>query len=190
MSRPRKSRPPAKITAQSIDAAAQTYLRGYASSAANLRAVLMHRVRRSAHAHGGDPAVGAKWVEALIERYLRTGLLDDSAYAAARAASLHRAGASARGIRAWLAAKGVEAADIDHALAELGAQSQDIDLRGAYNYARRRRLGPWRSSDRKARRERDLAALARRGHGYDAARTVIDAADPNALDALLNDTYE
>ena len=184
----RKPRPPRKITAQSIDAAALAYLHRFATSAENLRAVLMRRVRRAALAHDDDPAIGAKWVDLLVERYLRAGLLDDSIYAAARAAAMHRRGASARAIRAWLAAKGVAAADIECALERLDAQAGNSGLRGAYNYARRRRLGPWRSTDRAARRDRDLAALARQGHGYDHARIVIDAQDPDELDALMNET--
>ena len=42
--------------------------------------------------------------------------------------------------------------------------------------ARRRRLGPWRSGpERAARRDRDLAALARAGFDLQTARAVIDA---------------
>ena len=141
MTPPRKPRPPRKITAQSLDAAALAYLQRFATSAANLRAVLMRRVARAALAHDDDPEDGAALVDALVERYLRTGLLDDAAYAIARTATLHRRGSSPRGIRAWLAAKGVAAEHIDQALAQLGAETGDIDLRGAYNYARRRRLG-------------------------------------------------
>lgn len=190
MIRPRKSRAPRQITARSLDAAALAYLQRFATSAANLRAVLMRRVRLSAHAHGDDPDTGAKWVDALVERFLRAGLLDDAGYAVARAATMHRRGASPRGIRAWLAAKGVAAADIDHALDRLGEAAGNVGLRGAYNYARRRRLGPWRAADREARRDRDLAALARQGHGYDVARAIVDAADPDALDAILDEAYE
>lgn len=186
----RSSRPPRKITAQSIDAAALAYLQRFATSTANLRAVLKRRVWQSAQAHGDDPAAGEALVDALVERYLRAGLLDDAGYAVARAATMHRRGGSPRGIRAWLAGKGVGPDDIDQALAQLDAEGGNIDLRGAYNYARRRRLGPWRSRDRDARRDRDLAALARQGHAYDVARTVIDADDPDALAALLDEVYE
>ncbi len=173
-----------------MEAAALAYLRRFATSAKNLRAVLMRRLWRSANALGGDPAAGAKEVDALIGRFLRAGLLDDSAYAVARAATMHRRGASPRGIRAWLAAKGVAAEDIDNALDQLGAEAGNIGLRGAYNYARRRRLGPWRTSGREDRRDRDLAALVRQGHSYDAARIVIDAEDPDALEVLVNEACE
>ena len=55
--------------------------------------------------------------------------------------------------------------------------------RAAAALARRRRLGPFRpAKDRKDRRARDLAAMARAGFDYDLAKKVIDAASPDALD--------
>ena len=49
--------------------------------------------------------------------------------------------------------------------------------------ARRRRLGPFRlEKDRKDKRLRDLAAMARAGFAFDVAKKVIDAASPDALD--------
>ncbi|MEK9755042.1 MAG: hypothetical protein VW338_17755, partial [Rhodospirillaceae bacterium] len=46
-------------------------------------------------------------------------------------------------------------------------------------------LGPFRAgAERPARRDKDLAALARAGFGYDVARRVVDAASPEALEAL------
>jgi regulatory protein len=190
MTRPREPRLPRKVTAASINAVALAYLQRFATSAQNLRNVLMRRVRDSAHAHDDDPDIGAKWVDSLIERFLRAGLLDDASYAAARAATMHRRGASARGIRAWLAAKGVAADDIDHGLDQLNTAVRNTGLRGAYNYARRRRLGPWRARDRDGRRDRDLAALARQGHGYDVARVVIDARDIAELEAMIDEPCE
>ena len=44
-------------------------------------------------------------------------------------------------------------------------------------------LGPFRpDKDRKDKRLRDLAAMARAGFAFDIARKVIDAKDPDALD--------
>ena len=83
-----------KVTAASLDNAALHYLERFASSAANLRRVLMRRVRRSAEQHGTAPEEGA----ALIARLIRSGVLDDRAYAAAKAASLQRRGTSRRGV--------------------------------------------------------------------------------------------
>ena len=63
------------VTAQYLENAALYYLQRFASSSANLRRVLMGKVERSARAHGTDREEGAALVEALIERYLRSGCL-------------------------------------------------------------------------------------------------------------------
>jgi regulatory protein len=176
-------RPPRRVTPDHLENVALHYLQRFASSSANLRRVLMARVERSARAHGTDREEGARWVDALIERYLRSGLLDDRAYAEARAASLHRRGASARTIRQKLAAKGI---DRDRAAAAVAAVDADIpgdmDLAAATALARRRRLGPFRRENREAHRQRDLAALGRAGFDCETARRVVDAADPDAIE--------
>ena len=172
-----------KISADSLERAALHYLERYASSAANLRRVLMRRVQRSAAAHDTDPADGAALVDALIARFRETGLLDDVTYSRSRAETLHRQGASSRMTRAKLAAKGVRSEIIDEALETLTDLTPAPDLAAACNYARRRRLGPWRRADRESHRDRDLAALGRQGFGYEIARRVVDAEDREELEA-------
>jgi regulatory protein len=174
---------PRKVTAESLERAALHYLERYASSAVNLRRVLMRRVLRAAEAHGSEPADGAALIDALVARFRTGGLLDDATYARLRAESLHRQGASRRLTRSKLAAKGVDGEDIGLALAALEDIAPEPDLAAACHYARRRRLGPWRRAGRAESRERDLAALGRQGFGYDVARKVVDAADPEALEA-------
>ncbi|NKB58216.1 MAG: RecX family transcriptional regulator [Alphaproteobacteria bacterium] len=178
----RKTKIPRKATQKSIENAALAYLQRYATSAENLRAVLMRRVHRAAYAHDDDPAAGAELVAGLIARYKRAGLLDDVAYAEGRVMTLHRRGVSRRGIHARLSAKGVSVDDIEAALTCLSGESEDVEFDAACNYARRRRLGPWRVAGRAERRDRDLAALARQGFGYDLASKIIDADDVAALE--------
>ena len=185
MSETRKKRPPRPVTAQSLEAAALAYLHRFSTSAANLRNVLMRRVYRAAQANGDDPSDGATLIDALIERYLRAGLLNDTEYAAARTTTLHRNGTSNRGIRMRLSAKGVHSDDIDQALESLAEETGNSELRGAYNYARRRRLGPWRKADRDTYRDRDMASLGRQGFVYQIVRQVIDAPDVAALEEDL-----
>ena len=180
-----------KISERSIENAALFYLQRFATSAENLKRVLMRKVRRSARAHGAecDDALiedGAAIVDRLISRYTEAGLLDDCKYAEGRAASLHRRGMSAARIRQQLAQKGVGAEAAVHALAALAAETASepaaLDLTAAVTLARRRRLGPFRAPpDRPRLREKDLAALARAGFDYHVAVMVIDAASPDAL---------
>ena len=180
--KPRERRPPKKVTASHLENVALYYLERFATSAENLRRVLMRRVIKSAYAHGTDTDEGAGMVDDLVQRYQAAGLLDDAAYARARAATFHRSGNSARAIRAKLMQKGVAADAIDAALASLTEDTDEPERDAALRLAKRRRLGPFRPADARAdAREKDMAALARAGFSYDIARTIIDAEDPPEL---------
>ena len=85
--RKRGRRCPRKATDTSLGNAALHYLGRYATSSWNLRRVLMRKVERSARFHGTDREAGAAVVDRLIARYEDSGLLDDGAYAEARAAA-------------------------------------------------------------------------------------------------------
>lgn len=180
-------RAPRRATPRYLRTWALHYLERYASSTAHLRRLLVRKVARSAAAHGTDEAEGLRAVEALIAELLRLGLLDDAAYAEARARSLHRRGQSLRAIRAALAQRGVAAETIEGALAALAEQATEPDLAAALAYARRRRIGPYRAGAAAAAnaelRERELAALGRRGFSYETARRVVEAASPEELEA-------
>ncbi|HVA35744.1 MAG TPA: RecX family transcriptional regulator [Stellaceae bacterium] len=183
--KPRKL--PRRMTAERLENVALHYLSRYASSSGNLRRVLMRRVARAAAAHGDDPAAGAQWVEELIARFQRSGLIDDRAYAAQKAASLQRRGASRFGIRGKLRQKGVEAELIDDAMMTLDdGGSGTAEFAAACALVRRRRLGPCRpAAKRGAMRQKDLAALARAGFGLDVARRALNAPDIATLEAWM-----
>ncbi|HXQ51340.1 MAG TPA: RecX family transcriptional regulator [Stellaceae bacterium] len=167
--------------------AAIAYLAHFASSSENLRRVLMRRVARAAGDARIDAATGARFVDAVVARMISARLLDDGAYAAQQAASLHRRGVSAAGIRFRLREKGVDDAHVRAALAELGVPAAS-ELEAACALARRRRLGPFRpAASRAAAHDRDLGVLARAGFGFDVARRVLAARDEAALDRLARE---
>jgi regulatory protein len=169
---------PAEFGEEQLEQWALDYLARYASSAENLRRVLRRRVLR----RGADDKAAVPLIEALVERYQGSGLLDDNAYAAARAQSLHRRGDSLHAIRARLQAKGIAAETVAAALGTLRDSAADPDLAAACAFARRRRLGPYRRGA--ADRERDLAAFARAGFSRPVAEAVLRCPDPEAAEAL------
>ncbi len=185
--RKKPRRGPRKVTPRYLENAALHYLQRFATSAGNLRRILMAKVERSARAHDTDPDEGADLVDALIIRFTRSGLLDDRAYADARVRTLHRHGNSARLITAKLRAKKLDSEVIEAALAALAEDAADPELEAAAALARRRRLGPYRTSARKASHDKDLAALARAGFAYDVARRVIEAETVADLEADIAD---
>ncbi|HLI12305.1 MAG TPA: RecX family transcriptional regulator [Alphaproteobacteria bacterium] len=179
------------ITPERLERAALAYLERFASSAEKLRRVLHRRLRRAGLAPR-DPAYteAAGWIEALLSRYRRSGILDDRAYAEARAARLYRRGAARGQIARRLAADGVDQAVIDAALADLRRDTggDDADLVAAAILVRRRRLGPYRAAGARADfRQKDLAVLARAGFAFETARRVIDADSAEKLEQEIRD---
>jgi regulatory protein len=155
------------------------YLGRYASSAENLRRVLIRRARRDSPEAAQQATV---LIEAIVTRYRESGLLDDAVYAAGRVESLHRRGESLKAIRARLAAKGIPAAVAADAVSGLRDKASDPDLAAACAFARRRRLGPFRRGA--ADRQRELAAFARAGFSRGIAEAVLACGDMEAVEAL------
>ena len=158
------------------------YLGRYASSAENLRRVLMRRVRRRSPEAAQQ---ASHLIDALVARYRQSGLIDDAAYTAGRVASLHRRGDSLKAIRARLAAKGVASQIVADAVSGLRDAAPDPDLVAACAFARRRRLGPYRRAAPDPARE--LGAFARAGFDRRVAEAVLGCADLAAVEALARD---
>jgi regulatory protein len=156
----RARRGPKKVTPERLERWALAYLERFSASAESLKRVLMRRVERSARAHGTDREADGLLVAELIGRLERSGLVDDSRFAEGRVATLRRQGASSRGIRQRLAAKGVAKEVIQASLADAPGERRD-------------------------KQERDLAVLARAGFSYETALKVIRAASSEALAALV-----
>ena len=174
-----------KIGPELLERWALQYLGRYASSAENLRRVLTRKVRRRSFE---EIAATAPLIDDLVARYRKSGLLDDAAYAAARADSLHRRGESLRAMRARLAAKGVSAADIADAVSGLQANAPVPDLAAACAFARRRRLGPFRRAA--VDHARELGAFARAGFSRRIAEAVLACADLASIEALARGERE
>jgi regulatory protein len=177
-----KRQGPAKATPASLRRAAESYVARFASSAEQLRRVLMRRVERSARAHDTDREAGAAEVGKIIDRYRELGLIDDAAFARSRAAGLFGRGESPSAIRRRLMLQGVGETDIDDALAHLLDDSEDAhtidDLadEAAIRFARRSRIGPFRRQPADADgKRRELARLARRGFGLEIAKRIVYA---------------
>lgn len=165
-----KRRLPRKMTEKRLHNIALAYLDRYEASEASFRAVLERRVYKAARAHKEDPASFQPMVDAEVEKAVAAGFINNKRFAENQVYQQRGRGASARAIQARLKAKGVADDLIDHALE---SDERDDDA-AAWRYARRRRLGPYRSKERAEKRERDIAALCRAGFGFSLAARVID----------------
>jgi regulatory protein len=176
--------PKATVDGALIERWALAYLGRFASSAENLRRVLLRRVRRRLADDREAAAAAAVLIDALVARHRQSGLVDDAAYAAARARSRLRRGQSLRTIRAGLAAKGIAAEDAEVAIEALRDDAGDPDLPAACAFARRRRLGPYRRGA--GDRNKELGVFARAGFTRAIAEAVLNCADPEEAGALAS----
>ncbi|MYD99808.1 MAG: regulatory protein RecX [Alphaproteobacteria bacterium] len=159
--------------------AALAYLSRYAAPSAHVRRILRRRLERGA-ARGAEIRAGEEDIDTVLADLAGMGLIDDRAWAEAQARALRRRGASARALAARLSSRGAPREEIERLLA---GEDDAAELEAARTLARRRRLGPWRDPvERAARREKDLAAMARAGFRLDVARQVIDAEAPPEAD--------
>lgn len=192
----REANRPRRVTRDYLMNYATWYLERFAASRARLEKLMRGKIRLSAAEYGTDPEEAENWMKSVLSACEQAGFINDDAYAKGRARSLFRKGKAMRVIAADLSSRGIASDQIDTALKDLKAEAEqaaydevrgtDPNIAAAAAYARRRRLGPWRRPDiRDEKREKDMAALARQGFGYDTATRIINS-DLDELNDLLS----
>ena len=182
-----KKKVPRKATSKSLENAGLYYLQRFSSSSENFRRVMMRRVKRSVQYHNTNLEEGAKIVDQLISRFIKTGLLNDLQFAEIRVASLRRRGLSKRLIRAKLMERGFPVGVINESLELLESDKENPELAASIIFSRKRRLGPFRETldKRDDFREKDMAKLARAGFNYNIAQQVISAETLEELEEVV-----
>lgn len=163
-SKPRKPRPP--LDATRLNELALGYVGRFATS----RAKLLTYLKRKLHERGWD-GDGEPPLDELAGRLVRLGYVDDRAYALSKARSLTGRGYGGRRVRQALSLAGIAEEEAGEARDLVEAEAVESALR----FARRRSIGPF-AAERPdpRRREREMAAMIRAGHGYGVARAIID----------------
>jgi regulatory protein len=171
--------------AGSLHESALTYLARYAATEAGLRRVLERRIDTWARGAADRDAVAdqvraaREAVRDVVARLVASGAVSDAAFAESRARSLVNAGRSRRAVTARLAAKGVNA---DLARSVL-PEDTETELVSALILARKRRIGPFRTSN-DAERQREFGILARAGFPRAVAERALDADREEAEEAI------
>jgi len=162
----RRKRAKKPLDSQALEQLALSYVARYATSSAKLTSYLKRKIRE----RGWQEDEASPDLQALAERYVNMGYIDDAAYARMRQDGLLRRGYGKRRVDQALGHAGIDE-DMREALAPSDAERRHALLA----LARRRRFGPFAAepADRD-RREKQLAAILRAGHSLDAARTLLD----------------
>lgn len=165
--------------AATLREAALRHLARFSTTEAGMVRVLDRRIDRWARAAQAEPAASREAQQAarmVVKALAAAGMIDDRAFAAARARRLTRAGRSGMVIGAHLAARGVAPEN------RPAPPDPDRELAAALAYASRRRLPPFAPD---ADPVKALGALARAGFSQDIARRALAMDEEEARDRLL-----
>jgi regulatory protein len=161
-----KPKPAKPYGAAELDEAALRYLNRFDATAKKLSDHLARVARKRGELEAARPLI-----EALIQRYQRSGLIDDRRFARRRAEALQARGASRRLVSLKLVHSGVARDIVDEVLGERRVDTAlTSELEAAAAYVKRKRLGRFRSGEvQPDMRRKDLARLARQGFDFDTA---------------------
>jgi regulatory protein len=170
-----RRRIPPPLDRDSLDRLALRYVERFATTRAKLAAYLDRKVRE----RGWDgPAADSN---AIAERMVELGYIDDLAFAEAKARSMARRGLGARRVAQAFHAAGIAADDADAVAPGIAESAVDAALA----LARRKRIGPFAATapDR-ILREKQLAQMVRGGHAFALARRIVDMAPGERLETF------
>lgn len=150
----------------------------YAASVNQFRRVMQRKIDKSCRFHTDqDAATCAGLLDALVEKFIRAGLLNDEGFARGSVISLRRRGLSQRMILMKLQNKGLSEQQIKTALAEFNDDNETSDrtleLEGALKLAKKKKVGPF-ANGADYDRKKALGAFARAGFSMDVIRKVLD----------------
>jgi len=160
-----------KITKERLKNIGLYYLERFESSVQNLRNVLKRRVSRYAFQNPDfDVRQADLWIEEILSEFEKAGYINDERYADMKVRDYLAAGKSARYIKTKLKSKGIEENTLD---VLIDAQNYD-GKEAALKFALKKRIGPYRKTDREAFRQKDMACLMRAGFNYDDVCDILD----------------
>ena len=189
--KPNAKKKPKKVSAAYLERAALHYLGRFSSSKANLKAVLVRKVRRRNEGFAAPSSEQMSWIEDVVAKCERYGYVDDERYAQQRSESMLRRGKPVRAIKMDLKRKGISEDTVAEVLTELEAEGEaDINKAAAAAFVKRRRFGPFRRAidDPEAlakKKEKELASMARAGFGFELSKQMLSLTEEEVTDLLV-----
>jgi regulatory protein len=197
--------PPRPLDAERLQELALAYVARFATTAAKLETYLSRKLRERGWNAGKDRGEdlgedageqsGApdSWpdLQAISARFVEMGYIDDEAYARSRSGGLLRRGYGPRRV-----SQDLYAAGIDEQIRSHLAPGEAAIRKAALALARKRRFGPFASEEPdRDRKQKQIAAMLRAGHGFDTVKAIMNAgsagaAEQWAAEACADDEFE
>lgn len=160
-------KPPPPLNDERLRGLALHYVGKYATTQAKLGAYLTRKIRE--RGWNGERRTD---VAALVEQFAELGYINDAQFAEARSRSFVRRGYGERRLNEDLRSSGIGDADAAPAKEHMAEST----FAAAENFARRKRLGPFASEPAPPeKRQKQLHAFMRAGHGFDLAKRFVYA---------------
>ncbi len=190
-SRDRKKRtprpPPRPLDAARLQEMALAYVARFATTSSKLESYLSRKIRErgwndgepgEAGDEGTDRSSALPDLAEISARFVELGYIDEEAYARSRSGGLLMRGFGPRRVSQDLYAAGIdEQTRSDIAPGEAAIRT------AALAFARKRRFGPYAAEEPdRDREQKQIAAMMRAGHGFDAIRAIMDAPSVTAAE--------
>lgn len=160
-------KPPPPLNEERLRGLALHYVGKYATTQSKLGAYLTRKIRE----RGWDGERRTD-VATLVEQFAELGYINDAQYAEARSRAFVRRGYGERRLNEDLRASGIGESDAVPAKEHM---TESVFV-AAENFARRKRLGPFASElAPPEKRQKQLHAFLRAGHGFEVARRFVNA---------------
>ncbi len=177
----RSKRPRKPLDSARLQELALAYVARYSTSAAKLENYLKRKLRERGWEDEEEPDVAS-----ISAHYVELGYIDDAEYARTKAGGLLGRGYGPRRVSQALYASGIG----EHIREDVAPG--EADRRKAVQVmARKRRFGPYFDGELPPdRREKQIAALLRAGHGFDHVRAVMDKRNADAVEEWVIEADE
>ena len=183
----RKRRNSAPLDQTALRDLALSYVARFSTTQAKLADYLRRKIRERGIAEDADSLD----VEAVVERLVELGYVDDAAFAQARSASLLRKGYGGRRVDQALRAAGIEESTRGHF-----APDEVRARRSALLLAKKRGFGPFgrdfgpEGGIDLGKREKQIAAMVRAGHDFSSAKAMVDAVSTEEAEQWAEEAEE
>ena len=162
-----EKKPPPPLNDERLRGLALHYVGKYATTQSKLTAYLARKIRERGWSNERPPEI-----DALVQQFADLSYINDAQFAESRSRSFVRRGYGERRLNEDLRASGIGDADAIPAKEHMAEST----FAAAENFARRKRLGPFAGEPAlPEKRQKQLHAFLRAGHGLSVAKRFVNA---------------
>jgi len=181
-----KKRSPKKITFQNLEKFAFKYIERFSTSENQLRIILKRKIIKSSYFFKIKVEDHIDYIDLIIEKFKKIGLIDDKKYSESRALNLVKRGFSKKKILFNLKQKGISSETIEIALNNLKKFFFNYELASALIYAKKKKIiGSEMNLEKSFKNnQKKLMKMASAGFSYSISKKIIELNDEKEIESL------